>query len=311
MPETEQKPPQAADAVNPESDVDAAQLAAQYGLMKTTARPTLPAYVRQLWQRRHFIVSYASARSTATYSASRLGQLWQILTPLLNAGVYYVFFGVMLGTKAGIDNFTAFLVTGVFVFHFTTRSLNNGAKSISGNLSLIRALHFPRAVLPLTFVLVELKQLLISMVALIGIVLATGEPLTWDWLLIFPAMLVQMLFNIGLSLSMARVGAGSADVNQLLPFISRIWLYMSGVFYPASRFIDHPSFPEWLKIIMQLNPGAVYIDLYRSALIISEYPHPSYPWGLNVWTLAVLWAVVFVVGGFIFFWRREERYGRG
>lgn len=311
MPDTEQRAPRA-DAVNPEPNhEDAVQLAEKYGLMQTTARPTLPAYVKQLWQRRQFIVSYASARSTATYSASRLGQLWQVLTPLLNAGVYYLFFGIMLGTRAGIDNFTAFLVTGVFVFHFTQRSLNNGAKSISGNLSLIRALHFPRAVLPLSFVLVEFKQLLISMVALVGIVLATGEPLTWQWLLVLPAMLVQMLFNIGISLTMARVGADSADVNQLLPFISRIWLYMSGVFYPATRFIDHPDFPAALKIIMQLNPGGVYIDLYRSALITSDYPHPTYPWGLNVWTLAVLWAAVFLVGGFIFFWRREERYGRG
>src|SRR5699024_10432023 len=129
---------------------------------------------RQLWGRRHFMRAYAAARSQATYSSSRLGQVWQVITPLLNAGIYFFLFGVLLGTDRGVDNFLAFLVTGVFAFTFTQRSINNGAKSISGNLSMIRALRFPRAVLPFSFVLVELKQLLISMVLLLLIIPATG-----------------------------------------------------------------------------------------------------------------------------------------
>lgn len=296
---------------------DLVALAERHGLIRTTARPTLTAYVRQLWQRRHFIISYASARSSSTYSASRVGQLWQVLTPLLNAAVYFFLFGVLLGTSRGVENFVGFLITGVFVFTFTQRSLNNGAKSISGNLQLVRALHFPRAVLPLSFVLVEFKQLMISMAVLFVIIKATGEPITWLWLIVVPAMLLQMLFNIGLSLVMARIGAQSADINQLLPFISRVWFYTSGIFYPTTRFTEHPSVPDFIKTLLSINPPAVYIDLFRLALIDSHEPI-SYPWlaaGQNpvptTWALAVAWALIFLVGGFIFFWRREEKYGRG
>ncbi len=48
-------------------------------------------------------------------------------------------------------NYPAFLLTGMFVFTYTQRRCTAGAKSISGNLSLIRALHFPRAALPLAY----------------------------------------------------------------------------------------------------------------------------------------------------------------
>lgn len=307
MPDTQHEVA-AASAADVRGHEELAALADRYGLTRTASRPSLPTYVKQLWDRRYFVFAYASARSTAQYSKSWLGQVWQILTPLLNATVYFVFFGMLLGTRGGIENFTAFLITGVFVFTFTQRSLNNGAKSISGNLSLIRALHFPRAVLPLSFVLVEFKQLLISMGVLFLIILLTGEPITFAWLLVVPAMALQILFNLGISLTMARVGAVTQDVNQLLPFITRLWLYSSGVFYSIDRFLFH--LPEAVHPILLLNPGAVFLDLYRTVLIDSHVPL-QLPWGLNVWAVAAAWAVILLAGGFVFFWGREERYGRG
>jgi teichoic acid transport system permease protein len=54
-----------------------------------------------IWQRRHFISGFATARNIAMYTEARLGQLWQVLTPLLNAGVYYLIFGLLLGTNRG------------------------------------------------------------------------------------------------------------------------------------------------------------------------------------------------------------------
>ena len=76
------------------------------------------------------------------------------------------------------------------------------------NMTLIRALHFPRACLPIAYVLVEFQQLLLSMLVPFAIVLGTGEPLTWYWLLLLPALLMQATFNVGAALIMARVGAG-------------------------------------------------------------------------------------------------------
>lgn len=296
------------------ANTDPAALAAQYGLAKTTERPSLPEYLKQLWGRRHFIRAYASARSKATYSSSRLGQIWQVITPLLNAGIYFFLFGVLLGTDRGVHNFPAFLVTGVFAFTFTQRSLNNGAKSLSGNLSLIRALHFPRAALPLSFVLVELKQLLISMTLLLVIIPVTGvwkgteDTVMPQWLLIIPVIGLHMLFNLGLSMIMARIGAFNHDVTQLLPFITRLWFYASGVLYSIDQFGKNFWTPAYHAL--QFNPGAIFLDLYRSVLMES---HESFDLvgGFNTWTTAAAWAIIALFGGFVIFWQKEESYGRG
>src|SRR5258708_16306604 len=146
-----------------------ADLAAQYGLTTSSAQPGLAAYLVRVWQRRHFIFAYATARNVSMYTEARLGQLWQVLTPLLNSAVYYLIFGVLFKANRGISNYTAYLVTGVFIFAFTERSIVVGSSAIRANITLIRALHFPRACLPLADVLAELQQLLLSMVRLFAI----------------------------------------------------------------------------------------------------------------------------------------------
>jgi len=170
-----------------------AEMAAQYGLRPSSARPRLVSYLVKVWQRRHFILAYATARNVSMYTEARLGQLWQVLTPLLNSAVYYLIFGILFKANRGISNYTAYLVTGVFIFAFTERSIVVGSTVIRSNITLIRALHFPRACLPLAYVLVEFQQLLLSMVVLFAIVLGTGEPLTWYWLLLLPTLLLQGL----------------------------------------------------------------------------------------------------------------------
>lgn len=280
-----------------------AQLAAEYGLRPTHERAPLGLYLRQLWERRHFIVAFATARSQVAYSNARLGQLWQVLTPLLNAAVYYLIFGLLLHTSRGVSNFIGFLTVGIFIFNYTQRSVLTGSRAISGNLDLIRALHFPRATLPIAMTLEELERLGFSLLVMAVIVLATGEPLTWAWLSVLPVIVLQTLFNVGASFAMARAGAQVSDVSQVLPFVLRTWLYLSGVFYSISHFAGgaHPR----IEHLMQMNPAAVYIELTRNALLTGQTLTP------HAWWYAVGWAVVALVGGFWFFYRAESAYGRG
>jgi len=288
---------------------DLAALAARHGLSVSGARPSLPEYVRQLWARRHFIGAFATAKLTAQYSQAKLGQLWQVMTPLLNAAVYYFIFGVLMNTKRGVEDYVPFLVTGVFVWTFTQSSLMAGTRAISGNLGLVRALHFPRAALPVSFCLQQLQQLLFSMAALAVILLAFGVPPGVSWVLTVPVLVLQFVFNAGASLVMARLGAKFPDIAQLMPFLLRTWMYGSGVMFSIHDMTGPDSgLPSWIGTALQLNPSAVYIDLMRFALIDSfdgSYLPP------HVWALAVGWALVAGIGGFIYFWKAEETYGRG
>jgi teichoic acid transport system permease protein len=282
------------------------QLAAKYGLSVSGARPGLLEYTRQLWGRRHFINEFAKARTAAQYTQARLGQLWQVMTPLLNAAVYYLIFGVLIGTRKGIDNFIAFLVTGIFIYTFTQSSVMSGVRSVAGNIGLIRALHFPRASMPIAFTLMQLQQLMMSMFVLVSIVLMTGETPNLKWLILIPALLTQWIFNTGLAMVMARLGSKMTDLAQLMPFILRTWMYTSGVMYSIDALTAHS--PHYVKVLLDINPVAVYIDLARFALIDSFTSAQLPP---HVWMSAVGWAAVAGIGGYIYFWKAEEQYGRG
>ncbi|MGW4551627.1 ABC transporter permease [Streptomyces violaceorubidus] len=302
---------QAATATAPPSGPghDLAALAARHGLSVSGARPSLPQYVRQLWARRHFIGAFSTAKLTAQYSQAKLGQLWQVMTPLLNAAVYYFIFGLLLNTRRDVEDFVPFLVTGVFVWTFTQSSIMAGTRAISGNLGLVRALHFPRAALPVSFCLQQLQQLLFSMCALVVILLAFGVPPGPSWLLAVPALVLQFVFNAGLAMIMARVGSKIPDMAQLMPFLLRTWMYASGVMFSIEHMTGPDSgLPSWVGTALQLNPAVVYIDLMRFALIDSFGGSQLPP---HVWALAVGWALVAGIGGFIYFWKAEETYGRG
>ncbi len=322
-------------------DEPLAELAARNGLRPSAERPRVLAYLKQLWHRWNFIMAFATARNIAMYTEARLGQLWQVLTPLLNVAVYYLIFGVILHTSKGIPDFISFLVVGVFVFNFTQRAFISTSNVITDSLPLIRALQFPRAALPLAYVMIELQQMALSMGVLVVIILARGEPVTWYWLLAIPILLLQTIFNVGVGLFVARLGSQVNDFSQLLPFLLRTWMYLSGVMFSIATLT---AVSPKIKAILQLNPAALYITMMRNALLLSQrksFPGSSFgnrnlclQWHLytskdpayveyysahcpatanpaHYWYYAVGWAVLAIAVGFFFFWRAEAKYGRG
>ena len=326
-------------------DQPLAELAAQFGLKPSAAIPPVLTYLRQLWVRRHFIMAFATARNIAMYTDARLGQLWQVLTPLLNVAVYYLIFGLLLHTNKGIPKFISFLVVGVFVFNFTQRAFISTSRVMFDSLPLIRALQFPRASMPLAYVMIELEQMFVSMAVLIVIILAEGEPVTWYWLLAIPVLLLQTIFNIGIGLFAARLGAQVNDFSQLLPFLMRTWMYLSGVLFSIQGLYEDHDIPGKAALALQLNPIALYITLMRDALLQSQrlsaagskpynaalcrqwidykpktspqshlyysaYCHPLGNPG-HYWYYAIGWAAVALLIGFFYFWRAEVKYGRG
>lgn len=285
-----------------------AERAAAHGLTLSGARPSLPRYIAELWDRRHFVTAYATARMQATYSTEKLGQVWHLVTPLLNAAVYYFIFGLVMRASHGVPDYVPFLITGVFVWDFIGSSVNAGTRSVHSNLGLVRALHFPRASLPLSTVIQLFQQLLVTMGALVVLLLACGQTPGPSWLLAVPTLLLTAVFAAGCAMIMARIGSRSPDVSQLMPFVLRTWMYSSGVMWSIDQMLSTDHLPLWVSTMLKLNPAAVYIDLMRFSLIDSFTAH-SLPH--HVWPIAIGWALLAGVGGFIYFWKAEEEYGRG
>ena len=265
-------------------------------------RPGLARYMADLFQRRHFIWADSRAKAFSGNKDTLLGNAWLIGRPILDGFAYYVIFGVLLGTSRGVDNYVGFLLVGVFLFSFTSRSLTGGAGVMNSGKNLIRAFSFPRAAVPVALLIRETLSMIpvvVTMLLMITVI-PPHAVITWRWGLFPLVFLLLMMFNAGLIFYAARLTSAIPDLRHVLAFVSRFWLYGSGVMFSLERFISHPMLLE----VVQLNPAYCAIELSRELLVYGTTPD------LRLWFTLGAWAVVTPVLGFVYFWQAEEEYGR-
>jgi teichoic acid transport system permease protein len=275
-------------------------LAAKAKLKRVGKRQPLPAYIADSWQRRSFASALARYQLEASTAKSSLGVAWLVLVPAMQVAVYGLIFGVLLGSSRPA-NFLPYMITGIVLFQYLGGIFADGAKSITSNYSLVKSLNFPRILLPVSSVLSNIYRTL----PLIGLMLITlailGEPVRFDWLLIIPIFVLMTVFGTGLSLLSARLTVHLADLNQLVPFITRVAFYVSGVFASVDKIIH--EYPK-IAAVMELNPVHAYLVIARGALV------SGYVATASDWWVAAAWAIGTLAFGLVFFWLAEERYGR-
>lgn len=270
------------------------------GLHRVGARPPLLKYLAETWGRRQFLFMMARSRLRASFEKNRLGIFWVVLRPTINAAIYGLIFGVLQGGAKPPD-YTAYVVIGVFFFEFFSKSMNDGSKSITGNRALVQSLSFPRLTLPLA----EVTEHFMSLMPMIGVMffylIILGHPPKWSWFLLIPLLAIYSVFNAGIAMIGARLTVHIADLTQLLPFISRILFYTSGVLFDVNRLLaGHPQ----LVMLFNFHPIYQVLQIARSILMTGRDYDPRF------WIYLSVWAVVLFTVGLVFFWVAEERYGR-
>lgn len=285
------------------SSEESRELANRHGLRSLSERPPLGQYLRDVWQRRSFLWTLSSAESYAKNEANHLGQVWAVLNPALLIASYYLIFGLLLGTRGGIDNFVGFLGIGVVMFAFTSTVVTRGAKAITGKLGLVRALHFPRAILPMSVTLTELLASIPAFGLLIVLMFLTGERPDWEWLLFPVAVALQGVALLGFAFIAARLVNASQDMANLIPVIVRLLRYVSGVFFPVVHYVQ--GAPALVQTVLTMQPFALMLTTGRQALLGGESVV------LSDWLIMTAWAVGAAGIGLVVFWRAEMRYGRG
>lgn len=277
-----------------------AEEAAKYGLHRVGARPTLVNYLKQTWQRREFIYELAKARVQRENQRNRLGVIWIVLKPTFNALMYGFIFGVLQGGNKAPD-YPVFVIIGVFLFEFFSTSMTGGAKSITGNNALVQSLSFPRLSLPVA----QITQNVLMLMPMVGVMfiyaMILGTTPKWSWLAIIPIIGIFTVFNLGIALICARITVHIRDFTQLLPLISRVLFYTSGVLFSADRLLS--QWP-WMIAVFDIHPVYQTLQLARGMVMNTAVYDPWAWWVISAWAVAML------LVGLIYFWKAEERYGR-
>jgi len=271
-----------------------------------TPRRTIGAarkYLTDLWARREFAWYLAMGNLKARNATTTLGLFWWVLNPLLLGAVYWLVFGVLFdrGEVDGVA-FLPFLLSGIFPFFFTQQAMTAGVNSITANAKLLANINFPRLTLPLSAILESFVGFLTS----IGVYFAIVGPIDgiwpgWNTLWLFPTVALHVVFNFGLATLVARIAVPFRDLNNLVPYFTRLWLYLSPILYPPS-FLDGQA--AWVRFGIRLNPLESFLGLYRYALVGMPVDKSS------ALLLAAAWAFGIAFFGALWFVKYEGRMAR-
>lgn len=258
--------------------------------------PPLVPYLRELWRRRRFALHMARSNLKAMSYDTFFGQLWQLLNPLLLAAVYFLVFGVILGGNRGNPQYLAILLSGLFAFYYTRNAIGMGANSVIGGGRLIMNTAFPRALLPLSamvsaFLLYMPTLLVYAVFHVVG-----GQPIGWQLLWIPPVIVIHTIFNLGLALIFAALTVYFRDTSSFLPYVLRIWLYLSPVLYSIE------DVPLRIRPFLALNPLFPLFGAWHEILIDGIAPRP------DLLGYGVLWALGLFLFGAWFFMSREREF---
>jgi teichoic acid transport system permease protein len=132
-------------------------------------------------------------------------------------------------------------------------------------------------------------------------ILILGAPITAQWLLVIPLVAIFTVFNVGVALIAARLTVHIRDLTQLLPLITRILFYTSGVLFAIDRILKHHP---WAVRLFDFHPLHEMLSIGRGLLMPGMTYQPIY------WLYFTIWAVLVCAAGVLFFWAAEERYGR-
>jgi len=270
-----------------------------YGPHRTGLPPLVP-YFRQLWLRREFAAEMSRATMRSANTGTVFGQLWLVLNPLLLAGVYYLL--VTIIRRQHDPTIFTHLTLGLFAFTMVTTAVSSGSTSVTSSGKLLINTAFPRLLIPLSAVRTAFFRFLPTIpVYLFFHVLFLRHSWSWTMLLSVYFLATMILFAMGLAAFVAALQVYFRDTSSFLPFVMRLWLYLSPVLWLPET-IFNSDFPRWMLTLIQVNPMYSMLGGYSDAVQGLEVPAPY------MWVSAAAWAVGAAVAGFLFFISREREF---
>ncbi len=249
---------------------------------------------REIVERRLLIRYLVTGDLKRTHSDTAFGQLWWILDPLLQMGVYIILVQVIFSRN--VPDYPLFLFAAVLPWKWFTTTLSDSTQSISNRQSLIRQLQFPKLVLPTAAVTAGTVSFCIGLLALALVYLFFLHRLS-PWILLLPIVaVVQYVFTLALGILLAVANAFYRDVQNVLRHVLRLWFYLSPALYSFDQVRERS---ELASNVLLFNPFTHLFESYRAITWGTTAPN----WlGL----LAVLLASFVLLGISISLFKRAE-----
>ena len=214
-----------------------------------------------------------------TYFGSALGYLWSLVRPLLLFGVLYVVFSQIVKFGEGIRDYPMMLLLNIVLFTFFQEATSRSVMSVVDNEGLVRKMHFPRMVIPLSVVLTAAMNLVLSMLAVFVFLLAYGIPVRASWLGLVLIVAALVVFTAAVAMILSSLYVRFRDVAPIWAVLSTVLFYGTPVIYA----VDVVP-PGWEHAVLA-NPVAMLLEQARHWVVDPTAPPAisaigGWPWAL-------------------------------
>lgn len=242
--------------------------------------------LRELIRYRDLVVQWSRRNIQLRYKRSVLGVLWTLLEPLMLMTILALVFSNAFGDL--ISDFPVYLLSGLILFDFFSRSTLQIVEEIIASQSLAERIHVPRSAFAVAAVVTYLVNWLIAHLPLVGLALFFGRDVNASLLTIPLGMLLTALFALGLGLIVATAGAFFLDIRLTYQVLLTGWFYATPIIYSLS------IVPESRHWIFRLNPVLHLVELVRQPIyngVVAPIEHWLISAAVSVSVLVLGWVV--------------------
>ncbi|MCK5681689.1 ABC transporter permease [bacterium] len=226
--------------------------------------------LKELWEYRGFIKGSVKREFQLKYQNSMLGAAWNVINPLSMIFVYTVIFSKIMQAKlpgiGGTFSYSIFLCSGVLTWGLFVEVTNRSRNVFIENANLIKKISFPRITLPIIVLLNALLNFAIGFSIFVGFLLVSGNFPGWVFLTVIPVIMLQLLFSIGLGITLGVLNVFFRDVGQLYGVVLQFWFWFTPIVYSPA------ILPEKLRDLLWLNPLAPIMNAYQGLFVEGRVP---------------------------------------
>jgi lipopolysaccharide transport system permease protein len=236
-----------------------------------------------LFRYRGLVQSLVARELKARYRGSVLGFFWSFVNPVMLLLVYsFVFSTIMPNTTQGIQPYALFMFCGILPWTWFSASLSESTNALISGGNLIKKVLFPAEVLPIVSVLTNMVNFFLGLLILLPSLIYYHRLLFSFNLLWFPvAVLVQLIFTLGLALVLAALTVHFRDIRDLLANVLTLWFFATPIIYSWRQ--DNV---KAYKALFDLNPFTHLAISYQEILFFGQVGHWKWLLAVGVYSVA-------------------------
>lgn len=201
---------------------------------------------------------------SAKNNRSLLGNVWEVLNPVLNILVYWFVFSVGLRTQIASKAsypYAVWLMTGLIPWLTISNTMTQSSVSIVSSEALMRASNVPLSLFPMKAVMHGLVNHGINLAVLAVVLLLYQIQINWHIVEILYYSAAMILFLFGFALISSTITVYFNDLQKLLPPALRLLMYASSVV------VDINHFPPAVQMVLRLNPLTHLVEGIRACML--------------------------------------------